>query len=301
MRVFMTGASGWIGSAVASELTRNGHRVVGLARSDQSAQAIAKAGGEVFRGSLENLDRLSQGAASSDAVLHLAFIHDFSQYQEANRVDQQAIEAMGSALEGSDRPLVIASGVPPAAGGRLATEEDPPDPGFPRSAASTMALRLAERGVRPAVVRLPPTVHGRGDQGFIRMIAALAQQKGFSGYVGDGSNVWAAVHRDDAAHLFVLALQHAVAGSVWHAVADEGIPSRTIAETIGRRLDVQIGSVTPEEAPDHFGWMWMVWGAHLPGSSALTRQRLGWNPAGPGLLQDLEEGHYFEPGTPIAP
>jgi nucleoside-diphosphate-sugar epimerase len=294
MRVFVTGASGWIGSAVVPRLVGAGHEVVGLARSDTAADVIAAAGGEVVRGSLEDLDRLHEGAAGSDGVIHLAFIHDFTQYEEANHVDRRAIEVMGGALEGSDRPLVVASGLLTTADGRPATEDDSPPPDFPRSAASTMTVQLAERGVRSSVVRLPPTVHGRGDRGFVRMIADMARQKGVSGYIGDGSNVWPAVHRLDGAEVFALALEGSPAGSVWHAVAEEGVPTRAIAEAIGRHLDVPVTPVAPEDAADHFGWIGLVWGAHLPGSSVVTRQRLGWHPTGPSLLEDLEAGHYFE-------
>ena len=295
MRVFVTGASGWIGSAVVPRLVGAGHQVVGLARSDSAADAIAAAGGEVLRGSLDDLDRLGEGAAGSDGVIHLAFIHDFTQYEEANHADRRAIEAMGAALEASDRPLVVASGLLTTADGSAATEEDAAPPDFPRTAASTMTMQLAERGVRSSVVRLPPTVHGRGDRGFLRMIADMARQKEVSGYIGDGSNVWPAVHRLDAAEAFVLALEQAPAGSVWHAVADEGVPTRTIAEAIGTQLDIPVEPVAPDDAAAHFGWMGLVWGAHLPASSVLTRARLGWRPTGPSLLEDLEAGHYFEP------
>lgn len=294
MRVFVTGASGWIGSMVVRELARDGHHVVGLARSDDSADTMAEAGCEVLRGSLEDLDSLREGAAKSDAVIHLAFIHDFARYEEANEADRQAIEAMGAALEGSHRPLVIASGLPAIPGGRPATESDPPTPGFPRSAAATIAVDLARRGVRSSVVRLPPTVHGRGDRGFIRMVADTARRTGVSGYVADGSNVWAAVHRDDAARAFHLVLDQAPAGSVWHAVAEEGVATRRLAETIGSHLDLPVTSIAPADAAAHFGWMGLIWGAHVPGSSRVTREQLGWVPVGPRLLEDLDAGHYFD-------
>lgn len=295
MRVFVTGASGWVGSAVVPELINAGHHVVGLARSDESTDAVWAAGAEVHRGSLEDLESLHEGAAKSDGVIHLAFIHDFSHYEAANQADRQAIEAMGSALQGSDRPLVIASGVATTARARPATENDPAAPDFPRSRATTMTLALAEKGVRSSVVRLAPTTHGRGDKGFVPIVINIAREKGLSGYVGDGSNRWPAVHRSDAARVFRLALEEAPAGSVWHAVADEGVPTRTIAEVIGRHLDLAVEPIPAERASEHFGWMGMFWGGiDAPTSSALTRERLGWEPTGPSLIEDLEQGHYFE-------
>lgn len=293
MRVFVTGASGWIGTAVVSELIGGGHQVVGLARSDASAKALADAGVEVLAGSLEDLESLREGAAGSDGVIHLAFNHDFSRYEAANELDRRAIETMGAALKGSDRPLVIASGVATSARGRPGTEEDPADPDFPRSPATDLTLRLADDGVRSSVVRLPPTVHGKGDKGFISTLVNIARDKGVSGYVGDGSNVWPAVHRCDAAQVFRLALDQAPAGSVWHAVADEGVPTREIAEVIGRYTGVPAASVPSEDARSHFGWIEFIWSANVPTSSTLTRERLGWQPAFPGLIDDLEEGHYF--------
>jgi nucleoside-diphosphate-sugar epimerase len=294
MRVFVTGASGWVGSAVVPELIGAGHHVVGLARSEASADALGAAGAEVHRGSLDDLDSLREGAAKSDGVIHLAFIHDFDRYEAANQVDQQAIEAMGAALAGSDRPLVIASGVATTAQGRPATENDPPRPGFPRGPATTLTLALAETGVRSSVVRLPPTVHGRGDTGFVARLVQIARDRGVAGYVGDGSHVWSAVHRSDAAPVFRLAFEQAPAGSVWHAVADEGVPTRTIAEAIGRHLDVPAVSVPPDAAADHFGWLGRFWASDNPTSSTLTQQRLGWRPTAPSLLDDLDQGHYFE-------
>jgi nucleoside-diphosphate-sugar epimerase len=294
MRVFVTGASGWVGSAVVPELIRAGHDVVGLARSEASADALTAAGAEVHRGSLEDLDSLREGAAKSDGVIHLAFIHDFERYEAANQTDRQAIETMGAALEGSDRPFVIASGVATTASGRPATENDPPAPDFPRSPATQMTLALAAKGVRSSVVRLPPTTHGRGDQGFIPRVIETARETGVSGYVGDGSNVWPAVHRSDAARLYRLVLERAPARSVWHAVAEEGVTTRLIAEAIGRHLGIPVASVAPEDARTHFGWMGVFWALNAPASSELTRARLGWQPVGPGLLADLDEGSYFE-------
>jgi nucleoside-diphosphate-sugar epimerase len=297
MRVFVTGASGWIGSAVVPELIQGGHDVVGLARSEASADALAAVGAEVHYGSLEDLETLRAGAAKADGVIHLAFIHDFSQYETSVLADQRAIETLGHALEGSDRPLVIASGVMALASNEMATEEDPPHPGFPRAAAANMTLALAERGVRPSVVRLPPTVHGPGDNGFVPTLINIARVRGRSGYVGDGSNRWPAVHRRDAARLFVLALEKAPAGSVLHAVADEGVPTRTIAEVIGRHLDLPLVAVTPDRAADHFGWLGLIFAADSPASSVLTQERLGWKPTHPGLIEDLDEGHYFQDPT----
>jgi len=293
MRVFVTGASGWVGSAVVPELMKGGHDVIGLARSEASAAALTAAGAEVLRGSLEDLDGLYEGATKSDGVIHLAFIHDFSQYDAANRTDRQAIETMGAALEGTGKPLLIASGVATTARGRPATEDDPPAPDFPRSAAANLTLAYAANGVRSSVVRLPPTTHGRGDNGFIATIIQIAKDKGVSGYVGDGSNVWPAVHRSDAARVYALALKEAPGGSVWHAVAEPGVPTRTIAEVIGRHLELPVAPISPDDASQHFGWIGPFWATNVPASSALTQERLGWHPTGPGLIEDLEQGHYF--------
>ena len=237
---------------------------------------------------------MREGALQSDGVIHLAFIHDFGDYAGANRTDRAAIEAIGAALKNSGRPLVIASGVGTVAKGRPATEDDPSAPDIDRSAAATMTLTLAEKGVRSSVVRLPPTVHGRGDNGFIAMLVETAHRKGFSGYIGDGSNVWPAVHRSDAARVFRLALEKSPAGSMWHAVAEEGVPARTIAEAVGRQFDLPVASVERAAATEHFGWLGGIWAADLPTSSASTRQRLGWQPTGPTLLDDLEKGRYFK-------
>jgi nucleoside-diphosphate-sugar epimerase len=294
MRVFVTGASGWVGSAAVPELINAGHHVVGLARSETSADALTAAGAEVLRGSLEDLDSLRDGATKSDGVIHLAFIHDFNNYEAANQTDRQAIATMGAVLEGSDRPFVIASGVATTARGRPATENDPPAPDFPRTPSATMTVALAGNGVRSSVVRLPPTTHGRGDNGFVPTLIGIARDKGVSGYIGDGSNVWPAVHRSDAARVFRLALEQARAGSVWHAVGDEGVPTRTIADVIGRHLDIPVTSIAPEGAGEHFGWMGVFWAINAPASSELTRARLGWQPTGPGLVEDLEQGHYFQ-------
>ena len=293
MRVFVTGASGWIGSALVPELIQAGHDVVGLARSEASADALSAAGAEVHHGSLEDLESLGAGAAKSDGVIHLAFIHDFSRYEASVRADQRAIETLGAALQDSERPLVIASGVLALTQGGVATEEDPPHPDFPRSPAATMTLALAERGVRSSVVRLPPSVHGEGDNGFVPTLINIAREQCRSGYVGDGANHWPAVHRNDAASLFRLAVENAPAASVLHAVSDEGIPTRAIAEVIGRHLDVPVVSVPPDQAADHFGWLGPFFAADVAASSALTRERLDWKPTHPGLIEDLEQGHYF--------
>jgi nucleoside-diphosphate-sugar epimerase len=297
MRVFVTGASGWIGSAVVPELIEAGHHVVGLARSEVSADALAAAGAEVHRGSLKDLESLEAGAATSDGVIHLAFIHDFSQYEASIRADQQTIETLGAALEGSDRPLVIASGMMALTSGEAATEEDPPHPDFPRTPAANTTLALANRGVRSSVVRLPPTVHGQGDDGFVPSLIAIAHQTRLSGYVGDGTNRWSAVHRYDAARLFRLALENAPAASVLHAVGDEGIRTCFIARVIGRHLDLPVESVPPQQAAQHFGWLGRFFSADVPASSVLTRERLGWMPAQPGLIEDLDQGHYFKNPT----
>jgi nucleoside-diphosphate-sugar epimerase len=298
MRVFVTGATGFIGSATVAELLDAGHEVVGLARSDEAAAAVAAAGAEVHRGSLEDLDSLRRGAADSDGVIHTAFIHDFSQMEAAGRADLRAIEALGATLDGSGRPLVIASGTALVAPGRLATEEDSPKPGGPgshRVASERTALGLAARGVRSAAVRFAPSVHGEGDHGFVPMLIDIAGGKGVSGYIGDGTNRWPAVHRLDAANLLRLAVESASAGSVLHAVGDEGVPVRDIAAVIGRHLNVPVVSIAAEDAAEHFGFLAGFLAADVPASSALTRQRLGWEPVHAGLIADLEAGHYFQP------
>jgi nucleoside-diphosphate-sugar epimerase len=292
MRVFVTGASGWIGSAVVPELLGAGHRVLGLARSDASATAITAAGAEALRGDLDDLDTLRAGAASSDGVIHLAFIHDFTQFEASVGADRRAIETMGAALEGSGRSLVIASGTP-AVPGRVATEGDESASGSPvasRAENAQVALDLAARGVRSSVVGLPRSVHGDGDRhGFIPRLIGFARDKGVSGYVGDGSNRWPAVHVLDAAHLFRLAVEQAPAGSRLHAVGDEGVPIRDIAEVIGRHLNLPTASVPPED----FGFLGHILAIDQPASAALTRELLGWRPVQPGLIEDLDKGHYF--------
>jgi nucleoside-diphosphate-sugar epimerase len=312
MRVFVTGASGWIGSAVVPELLGAGHRVVGLARSDASATALAAAGAEVQRGTIDDLDNLRSAATESDGVIHLAFKHDLAfsgDFQGASHADRLAIDTFGEALAGSDRPFVIASGTLGLAPSRVATEEDgrpdpdapPPSSGVhPRMANAHLTLALADRGVRSVVMRLPPTVHGDEDNGFMSSLVGIAREKGVSGYIGDGANRWPAVHRLDAAPLFRLALEKAQAGSVLHAVADEGVPVRDIAEVIGRHLDLPVVSISPEDAGEHFGFLSGFLGLDSPASSALTRRWMGWQPTHPGLIGDLEEGLYFREARPTA-
>jgi nucleoside-diphosphate-sugar epimerase len=305
MRVFVTGASGWIGSAVVPELLGAGHTVVGLARSDEAAAALVSAGVEPLPGSLDDLDTLAAAAKSSDGVIHLAFKHDIAftgDFAGAARADRIAIETFGAALAGSDRPFVIASGTLGIVPGEVATEADgrvsvgalgeAPGPRI-RQANAQLTLSLAEQGVRSSVLRLPPTVHGDGDNGFMASIVGVARAKGVSAYIGDGSNRWPAVHRFDAASLFRLALEQAPAGSVLHAVADEGVPVRSIAEAIGRHLDLPVTSVSPDDAAAHFTWLAGFLGIDSPASSTLTRELLGWTPTQVGLLDDLERGHYF--------
>jgi nucleoside-diphosphate-sugar epimerase len=294
MRVFVTGASGFIGSAVVSDLIAAGHQVIGLARSDASAQALATAGALVHRGSLEDLEGLHSGASASEGAIHLAYNHDFSKFEAAAQTDLHAIETLGSALEGSDRPLVVASGFLGFATGHLAVETDTPSSAaIPRIASGRAALSLAAQGVRSSVIRLSRTVHGEGDPNFISALIGIARDKGVSGYVGDGQNRWPAVHRLDAATLFRLALEKAPAGSMLHGVAEEGVPLRTIAEVIGRRLNLPVVSIPGERAGEHFGWLARFLAADGPASSALTRELLGWQPTHPGLIDDLEQGHYF--------
>ena len=292
MRVFVTGATGFIGSAVVQELLGAGHQVLGLARSEEAAKALIAAGAEAHRGALDDLDSLRRGAAAADGVIHLAFIHDFSKYVAAGETDRRAIETMGAALAGSDRPFLVTAGLAGFTLGRPATEEDAPAAG-PRLS-ETAALALAAQGGRAAVVRLSASVHGPGDYGFMPTLIGIARQKGVAAYVGDGSNRWPAVHRLDAARLYRLALEQGVGGARYHGVADEGVPMRDIAEVIGRQLNLPVVSKSAEEAADHFGWMARFVGMDLAASSARTQQQLGWHPTQPGLLADLEQGSYFE-------
>jgi nucleoside-diphosphate-sugar epimerase len=293
MRVFVTGATGFIGSAIVRELIDAGHQVLGLARSDQAAQSLAAAGADVHRGSLEDLESLRSAAARADGLIHTAFTHDFNNYAPAAEADRRAIETLGAALAGSDRPLIVISGTLLAQRhGPIAVEGDPPNPNFPRK--SEEATRaLASRGVNVAVVRLPPSVHGAGDHGFIPALINAARQKGVSAYIDDGLNCWPAVHRLDAAHLFRLVLEKGSVSATYHGVADEGIPARDIAEIIGRRLNLPVASKSKEEAANHFGWIGHFFGIDGPASSAQTREQLGWRPVEPGLISDLDAEHYF--------
>ncbi len=307
MRVFLTGASGWIGRAVVSELTDAGHEVAGLARSQESARALEAAGVEVREGSLDDLATLRDAASSSDGVIHLAFKHDIAfagDFDGAAEADLRAIETFGEALAGSDKPFVIASGVLGLAPGRLATEHDglPAEGGEeerPRSgperrrANAQLTLSFARSGVRSSVVRLPPTCHGEGDNGFIPAAIGFAREKRAAAYVGDGTNRWPAVHRDDAARLFRLALESAPAGSVLHAIGDEGVPIREVAAVFSSQLGIPAVSVSPEQAGEYLGWLGGFWGLDSPASGQITRELLDWQPTGPGLVADLEQGHYF--------
>jgi nucleoside-diphosphate-sugar epimerase len=307
MRIFVTGASGWIGSAVVPELIAAGHQVVGLARTDASAAALLDAGAEIHRGSLDDLDSLRVAAAASDGVIHLAFKHEIAfsgDFASAAQADRRAVETFAAALEGSGRPLVIASGTLGVAPGHLAIETD----GHGTRAAgigwaegpktrwetSEFALSLANRGIRSSIMRLPPTNHGEGDSGFMATLVSIARDKGISGYLADGLNRWPAVHRLDSAKLFRLAIEEAPAGSTLHAVADEGVPIRDIADVISRHLNVPLASIAPEDAAEHFTWLAHFIGLDSPASSAMTRALLAWTPVQPGLIEDLEQGHYFK-------
>jgi nucleoside-diphosphate-sugar epimerase len=295
MRAFVTGATGFIGSAIVRELIDAGHQVLGLARSDAGAKSLIAAGAQVHRGDLKDLESLRSGAAMSDGVIHTGFIHDFSNFAENCEIDKHAIEALGSALEGSSRPLLVTSGLARVAEGRTPTEEDapfPPSPAYPR-ASEAAAATLLKRGVRVSVVRLPQ-VHNTIKQGLVTYAIAVAREKGVSAYVADGLNRWAAVHVFGAARLYGLALEKQEAGATYHAVAEEGVTVRDIAEAIGRGLKVPVVSKSSEEAAAHFGWLGMFVGRDLTGSSVQTQRRLGWRSTGPGLIADLEQMCYSE-------
>ena len=295
MKIFVTGATGFIGSAIVQELIGAGNKVIGLARSDSGAKALAAAGAEVHRGDLQDLESLRSGAAAADGVIHTGFVHDFSKFAESCEIDKRAIETLGSVLEGSERSMLVTSALGTVAPGRVVTEEDaslPPSPSMPRASEAT-AEALLKRGVRVSVVRLPQ-VHNTLKQGFVTYVIAAAREKGASAYVGEGLNRWAAVHVLDAARLYRAALEKQEAGTRYHAVAEEGVLFRDIAESIGRGLKVPVVSKSPEQAAAHFGFLGMFVGRDLAGSSAQTQRRLGWRPTGPSLITDLNNVRYFE-------
>jgi nucleoside-diphosphate-sugar epimerase len=295
MRVFVTGASGFVGSAVVKELLEHGHTVLGLARSDAAAANVAAVGAEVLRGSLEDHDSLRRGVAASDGVIHLGFNHDFSRFAENCELDRRAIGVLGAALEGSPRPLLTTSGVALLSPGQLATEAigfKTVTPSFPRASEAATAA-LAERGVHASVVRLAPSTHGMGDHGFVPMLADVARAKGFAAYIGDGVNRWPGVHRVDAARLYRLALEHGAIGARYHAVAEEGVAFRDIAGAIGAALGLPVRSVAPEDAAAHFGWFAMFVGVDMATSSAGTQQVLGWAPTERGLIEDVRAAGYL--------
>ena len=298
MRVFVTGASGFVGSAIVQDLMLAGHQVLGLARSDAAADALIAAGVEVYRGELENPETLQGGAAAADAVVHTAFIHDFSRFKEVCEVERLAIEALGAALAGSNKPLLITSGTAFVSPGRVAAENDlsvfSPDV-IPRVITEQAADAVAKQGVRVSLIRLSPSVHGDGDHGFVPTLIQIAREKGSSAYVGDGANRWNAVHRLDAAHLYRLVLEKDLPGARYHAVGEEAVAFRDIAEVIGKSLNLPVVSKSPEEAAEHFGWFASFAGLDCPASSRQTQEAVGWRPMQPSLIADLEQGSYFKP------
>jgi nucleoside-diphosphate-sugar epimerase len=293
MRIFVTGATGFIGSALVPELIQAGHRVLGLTRSEAGAEALRAAGADVQHGNLEDLDSLREGAATADGVIHLAFNHDFSQFQKNCEDDRKAIAAMGEVLLGSDRPFVVTSGTAIANGidGKPATEDGPTASWNPRATSEAATKELTARGVKTSVVRLPQ-VHDTRKQGLVTYAMAVAREKGKSAYIGDGSNRWPAAHLSDVARLYRLAFEKAEAGAIYHAVDEEGVPMRAIAEALGRGLKVPVVSLTPEEAGAHFGWLGFFAGHDIPASGALTQQKLGWKPTGPRMIADLDGMDY---------
>ncbi len=305
MKIFVTGASGWIGSAVVPELLNGGHQVIGLARSEESAQLLKASGVEVRRGDLDDIDALKTAAANSDGVIHLAFKHDLAfsgNFQGATDADRKAVEAFAEVLKGTDKPLVIASGLLGLKPGELFNENDghgaevdlnAQGPAS-RYATAEFVLSLASQGVRSSIVRLSPTNHGNGDNGFMKTIVQIARDKGVAGYLGDGSNRWPAVHRLDSAHLFKLAIENAPAGTTLHAAAEEGVSMRDIAEVISRKLHIPVSSISQETAGEHFSWMAGFIGLDSPASSKITRDLMKWEPKQVGLLEDLEQDHYYK-------
>jgi nucleoside-diphosphate-sugar epimerase len=297
MRIFVTGATGFVGEAVVRELLAAGHSVLGMARVDAGADALARIGAAVHRGDLLDTESLAAGAKACDGVIHTAFIHDFSKFKENCEIDRHAIEALGSALAGSDRPLVVTSGTGLLSSANIITEEDVPASGpnaIPRVASEEAAASLAARGVNVSVVRLPPSVHGDGDHGFVPLLIGLAREKRVSAYVGEGLNRWPAVHRFDAARVFRLAVEKGVAGARYHGLAEEGVPFRDIASVIGRRLNLPVISKDAAEATDHFGWFTHFAGMDNPASNQRTRELLGWEPKQIGLIADIDRPRYFE-------
>ncbi|QDZ08324.1 SDR family oxidoreductase [Sphingomonas panacisoli] len=293
MRVFVTGASGFVGQAVVRELLDNGHQVLGLARSDASATALTEAGADVHRGDLTDIDSLLAGTAAADGVIHLAFIHDFSKFQSNIETDNAAVKAMIASLAGSDKPFIGTSGTLMLAPGRLATERDAAGShGGGVTRGDTEKVVTGAEGVRGGVVRLSPSVHDAGDHGFIPMLIGMAREKGYAAYVGDGANRWSAVHRADAGRLYRLAIEQAQAGATWHGVGEEGVAMRDIAAVIGEGLGVPVRSIAQEEAPGYFGWMAGFAGSDNPTSNAITRETLGWEPRGIGLLDDIRANYF---------
>ncbi|MCX4098076.1 SDR family oxidoreductase [Nocardia sp. alder85J] len=295
MRVFVTGASGWIGSALVDELLAAGHEVTGLARSEASAAALEAKGAQVRRGDLDDLDGIRRGAEAAEAVFHLANKHDWSDMAGTAAAERAAVQTIGETLAGSGRPFLLASGVAALAQGRPATEADPSPfhgPDAPRGGSENLALEFVARGVHAVSLRFAPTVHGHRDHGFIAVIAGIARQHGVSGYPGDGDNRWAAVHRTDAATMATLGLAKAPAGARLHAVAEPGVPTRRIAEAIGAALNLPVASIAPEDVPAHFGWIGGFFAADLAATSDTTRELLGWTPTGPTLLEDIAAGAY---------
>jgi nucleoside-diphosphate-sugar epimerase len=295
MRVFVTGASGFVGSAVVKELIANGHEVLGLARSEASAQKLRDAGATVHLGSLDDLESLKAGAAAADGVIHTAFIHDFSNYKESCEIDRGVIEAMGEALAGTNKPIVITSGTALVTSDPISNELGVPNVSadiVPRVASEEAAAAIAAKGINVRVVRLPPSTHGAGDYGFVPMLANIASEKGEAAYIGDGSNLWPAAHRSDAARLYRLVLENGAAGANYHAVAEQGIPMRDIVNMIGKKLGLPVVAKTKEDAAGYFGWMVHFAGMNMPSTSQISRETLGWQPTGLGLLEDIEQNYF---------